>query len=850
MTVTNVWVGRVAEDGARVRTKVTGASVQLLVSTNPDLTNPVVFGPVSPTAEGIATLTATGLDSSTQYHYAVEEDGTQNTTYPGKFRTLPAVGAVASFTVTASGDAGLTPDYPGVGDVLAPQRMSNHPVFNTIMQRNPLMNIHLGDMHYYDLGNTNIVGAGTVTNYRRALDDVLLQPRQHHLYRTIPTVWVWDDHDYGPNNSDGTLTTKDNAAQVYREKVPSYDLPDTGAIYHSWQVGRVLFIAWDVRYYRSPGSNPDGASKTMLGQAQKDWMRGILETSTARALVVISPVHWILTTSDDESWGSYATERQEIADMLADTGWTNRMVMLCADRHAAMLDSGANNDWGGFPTYGLSAMDATPHTDPYPFDVGVNAARDQYGIIAVTDDTTDITLTTTAYRGGSALFSHQLTVSTPIAPPRAQPVASGIAPAGAEIPLAVEYSYWPVNYRNGDLTVISNRPLPLSGVQFSTQARDVGQMRASIQLHDEEVRKVNPWDKLIPRQTGIVVVRTVTRNGIPNHRAVWHGILWEAPGDPETGRLNLVFETVESLWARRRITGPPPVGLRDVNGDLLPGVSWLQADQAQIVRDLLNPEVWSQFGVAGTADFPGWITVDAPQEDMGVPRDMTYRRGQQTPLLRAHQDRSKIINGYEWYTTVKLLTGDNAYAATSFRLEFIWGYPRLGRQYGVDIIPRFAYHTDGRGNVIDYVPVHDGTGVANIMWGSGAGYDEETVRAVSWNSADWTNGYLTTEDDYSNPDVSIQSTLQNQTDQELVTTYANEQFIDRLIVRGDLLPHFDTYAIGDDCLITVDDWTWPDNPDGTRGVTFISRIMGWTVTPPEGDQSEQADLLLAQREVV
>lgn len=421
--------------------------------------------------------------------------------------------------------------------------------------------------------------------------------------------------------------------------------------------------------------------------------------------------------------------------------------------------------------------------------------------------------------------------------------------AGPEEPQDVSYTYWPVNYLNGDPTVISNAPFPLSGVQFSVLARGVGEMKASIQLADPTVRLMGPWDKFVDRKTGIVVVRTVTQpNGLKTHTVPFHGILWSSPKNPETGRMECTFQTVESGWARRLITGPPPLGQHAADGTPLPDVTWHQQDQAQIVRDLLNPQIFSQIGNV-VNQFPGWINVDAPVANMGVPRDMTYPRGSETNLLTAHQDRSKIINGYEWYTTQKVQVGVDALSASSFRCVFVWGYPRLGRQYEEgDAVPRFSYFTDGRGNVSSINYVQDGKGVSNVVWGTGAGFNDDNLRVISTYTDDWINGFLITEDRYSNSDVSIEQTLQDQTNSRLIQGYANESFIGSVTIRGDLFPYFDSYNIGDDCLFTTDDWTWPDNADGTRGVTYISRIMGWKVTPPEGNQSEIVDLVLAGRQ--
>lgn len=242
--------------------------------------------------------------------------------------------------------------------------------------------------------------------------------------------------------------------------------------------------------------------------------------------------------------------------------------------------------------------------------------------------------------------------------------------------------------------------------------------------------------------------------------------------------------------------------------------------------------------------FPGWINVDPPAIPTGQLHDLTYKRDQQTNLLEAHQDRSKVADGYDWYTTTRVLAGTNAYNASTYRVQYVMGYPRLGRVYGEDEIPRFSYYVDGRGNTIEADTVYDGSGVRNVMWGAGAGFDEAALRVVATNSSDWRNGFLVTEGRYSNPDVSVATTLQYYTNSALVQSYANERFLKSVSVRGDMPPYFGTYGLCDDALYTTDGWSNPDRTDGSRDVTYLTKIMGWTVTPPEGAHSETVDLVL------
>jgi hypothetical protein len=485
------------------------------------------------------------------------------------------------------------------------------------------------------------------------------------------------------------------------------------------------------------------------------------------------------------------------------------------------------------------------------------------------------------------------------------------------------YTYWPVNYYRGDPHVIGNAPLPLSGVTFSQVLKGVGELRASLQLADPDVRAMNPWELVLPRKTGIVVVRSVVVDaeaGTYAHDVVWHGVVWKRGPNPATARWEITARTVEYNWARRLITGPM------AGGDLV----WAQKDRTVIVQDLLTPARFSQVGppstygtatatvnaatldrvvvntsdigdipigsyvrvraldgtyrtnAAGTTDifyvvntefgggisavivtplfaslsqigdvvevinlWPGWVNVDLPTHMTGRLHDFSYKRDQQTNLLTAHQDRSKVSDGYDWYTSVRVLSGTSALDATSYRCQYVMGYPRLGREYGVDEIPRFVFRVSGQGNVLEADPIYNGEGVANVMWGQGAGYDTDALRAQATNVSDWANGFMITEERYSNPDVARPTTLESYTVAALVQTYANEQYLSGVTVRGDKPPFFGTYALGDDALYSTDDWTNADGPNGDRDTTYLTRIMGWTVTPPEGANSETVKLLLA-----
>jgi len=315
---------------------------------------------------------------------------------------------------------------------ISPTPCPNHPVFDVMRARalaeDWLQFIHLGDLHYRD------ISINDPDAYRQAYHDVLTfngtlgaDARQGRFYRAVPIAYVWDDHDYGPNNSDRTHVGRAAAATVYREIVPHYPLPagsGDAPIYQSWQIGRVLFVASDVRWARDPNLLPDNDPsnpKTMLGEQQKRWLERILRNSSAQALVWVMPSQWLSDQGDvrnvgisysgadysNDSWWRFRRERAELVDLLGDLGWLDRMVMLQADKHALSMSSGPNNPWGGFPLFMFASLDASYSDHPEgQYDIGQSPGRGRYGTLRVVDSGHTIALHGTGYIGDTVWRSY------------------------------------------------------------------------------------------------------------------------------------------------------------------------------------------------------------------------------------------------------------------------------------------------------------------------------------------------------------------------------------------------------------------------------------------------------------
>lgn len=528
MTVTSVRGGAAQPGGFAVVTRVSSSSnVRLVVSTDPGLASPIYFGPVTPTTytdsygtKYVARLTATGLEPDTTYHYGVEHAAVLDGDHRGQIETLPSPNAPANFRIGFSGDAGLTPQVPGVGAVLASTRLSNHSIFATIAARARAerwkMLLHLGDEHYYDLstGNHGIVGGASVDNFRRAYDDVAAQPNQELMGRSGNIVKIVDDHDFLGNDSGGVADPvgRDAWAQVYREREPHYELVESGAAYHAQLIGRVLVITTDSRYHASPNTDADLPGKTMWGEAQKLWLLQTLATTAAKFVIVATSRQWLRTYGED-TWSVFDTERQELISIFEGLGWLDRMCMVYADRHAFHLQK-ADHQFGGFPVLTAAPLDAAggdpllDYPDGVPDQVGDSTS--QYGTIDIEDTGESITVTMTGWRGDGILDSYTFTVATPL--PIVAPSQSAMQALTSGSHVAAFEAKVLETYQDGPDPVGEEIPILGGDVSLDSTADVMGNLNLSTSGDGTWPQRAT--DLLAPFGNEVFVRRGINTNGV------------------------------------------------------------------------------------------------------------------------------------------------------------------------------------------------------------------------------------------------------------------------------------------------------------------------------------------------
>lgn len=321
-----------------------------------------------------------GLKPDKSYYYTLATEFS-TAVISGSFKTFPE--GPASFTV-AFGSCARTG--------------SDNPVFATINAMEPLFYMNVGDFHYENISNN------CSYNFAKAYFDILNSKYQRELYSTRPFIYIWDDHDYGPNNSAADAPCREEALEAYRLFIPHYPLTfekDKDPISQSFIAGRVRFILTDLRsqkerpQYRGCERVKEG---TNFGNNEHlEWFqKELLDARDNNQIVAwVNPVPWIsdersldYKCNKNDDWGGYTEERRKIADFIKENNI--KIFMLSGDAHMLAIDDGSNSGYatgGGaaFPVFHAAPLDKRGTFKGGPYSHGYSRKRGQFGVVEVVD---------------------------------------------------------------------------------------------------------------------------------------------------------------------------------------------------------------------------------------------------------------------------------------------------------------------------------------------------------------------------------------------------------------------------------------------------------------------------------
>lgn len=254
---------------------------------------------------------------------------------------------------------------------------SEYQIFKSINEQKPDIMVWLGDNVYYREPDWN-TQTGMLHRYThdRALPELqpLLASTQHYA--------IWDDHDFGPNDSDGSWVHKDMAWDVFKDfwGNPTYGVNGQKGCTTMFRYNDIDFILLDNRYFRAP-NDCKTCPRTALGAEQLAWFKQALAQSTAPFKLVAMGGQFLTTSNNAETYAHFfKAERDSIMSFIERENIKN-VVFLTGDRHFTELSAVKNN--AGNMVYDLTTSPFTSGVYNDAQTKEVNALRVE-GALAVT----------------------------------------------------------------------------------------------------------------------------------------------------------------------------------------------------------------------------------------------------------------------------------------------------------------------------------------------------------------------------------------------------------------------------------------------------------------------------------
>lgn len=357
----------------------------------------------------IARFVLGGLDQGSRYDYELYLNGRRVALPDGagfqtqklwQWRTDPPPIRFAAGSCAYINDPSFDrPGKPYGGDM---------EIFETIVSQKPDFMIWLGDNIYYREPDWL---AESAMRYRYAQNREL--PQLQRLLATVHHYAIWDDHDYGPNDSDRTFAHKAASLRVFKDywANPSYGHDQTPGVFGRFVWGDVEFFLLDNRYHRSPNGMPPGPDKVMFGEEQMRWLTESLRSSNATFKIIAAGNQ--MANPDPrqyaEEFADFPVERERLLEFIRSEKITG-VLFLSGDKHQTELIRLSLP--GLYPLYDLTVSPLTagtyydPKERPNPARVDgtfVHSKRN-FAILEVTGPRADRSLTMTLFDPAGTLL--------------------------------------------------------------------------------------------------------------------------------------------------------------------------------------------------------------------------------------------------------------------------------------------------------------------------------------------------------------------------------------------------------------------------------------------------------------
>ncbi|MDF1696625.1 MAG: alkaline phosphatase D family protein [Saprospiraceae bacterium] len=201
----------------------------------------------------------------------------------------------------------------------------SYSIFSKMAEEDAEFMIWLGDNNYLREVDWNS-RSGIYHRYSHSRAVTELQPllaKMHHYA-------IWDDHDYGPNDSDRTFGHKDVTREAFEDfwANPNYGVMGMGGITGNFVWNDCEFFMLDNRWDRTFPSSEG----SILGEKQLTWLIDALRNSSASIKFICVGGQVVSDLAEYENYAVYGAERKKLLNLIDEYNIRN-VVFLTGDRH-------------------------------------------------------------------------------------------------------------------------------------------------------------------------------------------------------------------------------------------------------------------------------------------------------------------------------------------------------------------------------------------------------------------------------------------------------------------------------------------------------------------------------------
>jgi alkaline phosphatase D len=357
--------------------------------------------------DNVVAVRVPGLAPGAAYRYRIDAGGETRDGVVRTQRYWNSASDAAEITIAIGSChyvANPNPVFRGSG--------SGYQIFDAIAAKRPDMMLWLGDNVYLQTPDF-LDPSAMAARYRQ----VRAFPQLERLFAATAHIAILDDHDFGPNDTDGSYVLKGESLRLFQRywPNPSFGLPGVAGAFGFARVGDVDLFLLDDRTYRYPNAYPDVPEKTMFGAAQFEWLKQALVSSRARIKIVAGGSQFWNSASRFEGLHRFPSEQKRLAEWLL-AARIDGVIFVSGDRHFGELLKVARA--GAYPLYEFTSspltstpatkLDRAEHDNP---DVVAGTLRTerQFGLIRISGPGSDRRIALEAYdSNGAPLWRHEL----------------------------------------------------------------------------------------------------------------------------------------------------------------------------------------------------------------------------------------------------------------------------------------------------------------------------------------------------------------------------------------------------------------------------------------------------------